>query len=128
MSRKKLKAQQRIFKELEKQLLTQAERLGVKEDYPPLRLKEIEYEAVRKHLLSFYMERANLDYEMQMLGTNKKETLIKMERLGVYIKRAERMKRQYEEKIQKMLDKLLPNKEEVEKATRKKGIYVKVGG
>ena len=128
MSRKKVKAQQRIFKELEKQLFTQADRLGIRHEFTPMKLKEIEFDAVKKHLLSFYAERSNLEYEMQMLGTNKRDTLIKLERLGVYIKRAERMKTQYEEKMQEMLEKMIPENEKVKKATRHKGISVKIGG
>lgn len=129
MSRKKVKAQLRVFKELENQLLTQAERLGVKEDFAPLQLKEIEYEALEKHILAFYAERANLEYEMQMMGSNKKETLIKLERLHVYISRAERMKKLYEQNIQKMHEKMVPDKEKALRATTDRTrISVSIGG
>ena len=102
---RKLKAQIKLFKELESQLLIQAERLGVKDDYGPLQLKEIEIEALNKHLIAFYQERANLEYEMMMGGGggDKKTVLIKLERLLVYIKRAENMGRVDEKTLEKML-------------------------
>jgi len=128
MSSKKLKAQMRIFSELETQLLTQAERLGIRDQFTPLYQKEIEYDALKKHILSFYAERANLEYEMQMQGTDKKVTLIKLERLQVYIKRAERMQKQYEEKIRKIVEQFSPDKEKVEKALGRGKISVSVGG
>jgi|GEM_PF-1285051 len=129
MSRKKIKAQLRVFKELENQLMTQADRLGVREHYTPIHMLELEHDALQQHTLAFYAERANLEYEMQMLGTDKKETLIKLERLHVYIKRAERMKMQYEKRIQMMLEKLMPEKENALKAAKKiKKISVSIGG
>lgn len=128
MSRRKIKGQMRIFKELENQLFIQAERLGIRDRYSPLVLKELEYEALQKHLTAFYAERANLEYEMQMIGTDKKETLIKLERLESYIKRAERMRRAYEREIQKLLEKLTPDKEKAQKATSDSKISVVVGG
>jgi hypothetical protein len=112
----KLKAQMSIFKEMENQLLIQAERLGIREDYSPLRLKELEAEALNKHLLAFYTERSNLEYEMQMLGTDKREVLIKMERLGVYIRRAEQMVERQKKELGKILDKLCPDKAKANKA------------
>jgi hypothetical protein len=127
MSSKKLKAQMKIFKELETQLMVQAERLGVREDFDPFHMKELECDALNKHLIAFYQERANLEYEMQMLGTNKKEVLIKLERLGVYIRRAEKMAEQDQKEFRKMLDKLTPGKEAALKAVAVKGISVNLG-
>lgn len=124
MSSKRIKAQMRIFRELETQLMTQAERLGIRDRYSPLRLKELEYDALKKHLIAFYQERANLEYEMQMLGTDKKETLIKLERLEVYIKRAERMGEMFESDIQKMIAKLSPDSEKAKKVIASETISV----
>ncbi|OGB90893.1 hypothetical protein A2625_07630 [candidate division WOR-1 bacterium RIFCSPHIGHO2_01_FULL_53_15] len=92
-----------IFRELETQLFTQAERLGIRDRFSALQIKEYEHDAIRQHLIAFYQERANLEYEMSMFGTDKKETLIKLERLEVYIKRAERLAKAYEKSIGKLL-------------------------
>jgi len=124
MSSKRVKAQLRIFKELENQLMVQAERLGIRDRYSPLYLKELEYQALKKHLLAFYQERSNLEYEMQMLGTDKKETLIKLERLEVYIKRAERMSGLFESDIQKMVAKLSPEAEKVKGVVKDEALSV----
>ncbi len=127
MSNKKVKAQMRIFKELEDQLLIQAERVGVREDYSPMHMREIEYDALKKHLIAFYQERLNLEYEMQMLGTDKKEILIKLERLEVYIGRAERMLQLYDKEMAKILERLTPEKDKVEKAIALSGLAVTGG-
>jgi predicted nuclease with TOPRIM domain len=127
MSNKKVKAQMRIFKELEDQLLIQAERVGVREDYSPMHMREVESDALQKHLIAFYQERLNLEYEMQMLGTDKKEVLIKLERLEVYISRAERMAQMYEKEMAKLLERLTPDKEKVEKAIAARSVAV-IGG
>ncbi|MFH1387322.1 MAG: hypothetical protein ABIH50_06640 [bacterium] len=122
MSSKKLKAQLRIFKELETQLMLQADRVGIKDRYESLSLRELEGEALQKHLVSFYQERSNLEYEMQLFGTNKKETLIKLERLESYIKRAERMAAATEQKIKQVAGRTGPDQDRALKATAKKGI------
>lgn len=128
MSRKKAKGQLKIFNELEKQFLIQAERLGIQDRYSPIKIKEIEYEALKKHMMAFYAERANLEYEMQMLGSNKKETLIKLERLEVYIKRAERMKENYEKLFNKAFEGMLKEGKIANETVNGKKISVLVGG
>lgn len=102
---KKKSAQKKLVNEIKNQLLIQAERLGVRENFGPLAAEEIKLDAVRKILTDFYMERSNLEYELNVVGSNKKELLIKLERLNVYIRRAvalhERHLRAYETLLEK---------------------------
>ena len=75
---KKQIAQKKLINELKNQLLVQAERLGIRDDYAPIFMEELKLDSVGKILTEFYMERANLEYELNMLGSNKKEILIKL--------------------------------------------------
>lgn len=83
------KAQLKLINELKNQLFIQAERLGVRDDYTPIAMAEYKIDAVRKLLGEFYTERANLEYELSTVGSNKKEVLIKLERLHSYTRKAE---------------------------------------
>ncbi|MFH1361976.1 MAG: hypothetical protein ABIH69_04915 [bacterium] len=103
MSKKK-SAQKKLINELRKQLFTQAERLGVRDQYTPIVLEELNLDAVKKILTEFYMERSNIEYELSMMGSNKRESLIKLERLNVYIRKAEAMVERQDKKIEKLLD------------------------
>ncbi|OGC06487.1 hypothetical protein A2526_03010 [candidate division WOR-1 bacterium RIFOXYD2_FULL_36_8] len=127
MSAKKIKAQMRVFQEMESQLLMQADRVGVRDDFMPSRLKEMEYDSLKKHILSFYAERSNLEYEMQMFGVDKKEVLIKMEKLEVYIRRAERLRELYDKYFQKSSEKQNKDKSIIEKSISKNKISVSIG-
>ena len=127
MSAKKIKAQMRVFQEMESQLLMQADRVGVRDDFMPSRLKEMEYDSLKKHILSFYAERSNLEYEMQMFGVDKKEVLIKMEKLEVYIRRAERLRELYDKYFQKSSEKQNKDKSIIEKSISKNKISLFCG-
>ncbi|MEA3493213.1 MAG: hypothetical protein U9R38_02375 [Candidatus Margulisiibacteriota bacterium] len=118
MSKKKNK-QIKLINELESQLLIQAERLGVRDRYTPLAMEEMGLDAVRTILTEFYMERANLEYEMSMTGTNKKELLIKLEKLHGYIRKAESLRDKHLAKVEALLDKELGDQKKVRRALKK---------
>lgn len=126
MSKKK-SAQKKLVNELKNQLLVQAERLEIREYYSPVTMEELKIDSVRKILTEFYMERANLQYEMNSYGTNKKEVLIKLERLNAYIRKAEGLRERGLKNFEKLLDKGLGDKEKALKAIRKlKPVSVRV--
>jgi hypothetical protein len=106
MSRKK-NTQRKLINELKNQLMIQAERLGVSDQYTPIFAEEIKIDSVRKILTEFYMERSNLEYELNILGSNKKEVLIKLERLNAYVRKAEGLRekhcKQYSQQLEKGL-------------------------
>jgi len=114
MSKKK-NAQRKLINELKNQVLIQAERLGVRDRYTPLVLEEMKLDALRKILTEFYMEKANLEYEMNILGSNKKEILIKLERLHAYIRKAEGLREKHLKNFNKLLEKGVGDKGKVEK-------------
>ena len=87
----------------------------------------MEYDALKNHLLSFYSERSNIEYEMQVLGTDKKEVLIKLEKLEIYIKRAERLLDMYKKYFGKVFKTQNEEKEKIEKFLTKSRISVSVG-
>jgi hypothetical protein len=103
--RKKKKAETKIIEEMRNQLLIQAERLGIKEQYTPQWFAEQRILATGQVLSELYAERSNLEYEMNMLGTDKKELLIKLERLNVYVKKAEALRAKYQKEHDKVIDK-----------------------
>ena len=104
------------MKEIMDQLLLQAERWGKGGFYTPLKLEEMQLEECRKIRGEFMVEKANLDYEMNMLGSNKKEVLIKIERLESYVKRLDREIELHEKSITRMLDRLIGDKKAIKKA------------
>ncbi|MCU0641614.1 MAG: hypothetical protein MUC35_05945 [Candidatus Margulisbacteria bacterium] len=104
MSKKK-RAQKKVITELKNQLLVQAERLGISHDYRPAVLSEMKLEAIDRITGDFYMEKSNLEYEMSIFGTNKKEILIKLERLNSYIRKAQALRAQHAAQLTKTLEK-----------------------
>ena len=117
MSKKK-GAQKKIINELKNQLLVQAERLGTKDNYTPLYFEETKLDAVGRILGDFYMERANLEYEIQTVDCNKKEILIKLERLHAYIQKATSIHRRHVDDLEKILDKNVGDKVKTQRAVR----------
>ena len=105
MRKNKKKAETKIIEEMRNQLLIQADRLGIKGQYSPQWFAEQRILASGKVLSELYAERSNLEYEMNMLGTDKKELLIKLERLNVYIKKAEALRGRYQGEHDKVIDK-----------------------
>ena len=125
---KKHKAEARVLSEMQDQLLLQADQLGIRDDYNPLNMCELEAEAFSRHLSAFYAERSNLRYEMQIFGTNKKDLLIKLERLDVYIKRSDKLRRRRVREIKDIIEAHMPDGKKAKKLLEKKPeISVRVG-
>lgn len=103
MSKKK-NTQKKLINELKNQLFIQAERLGIREEYSPVSLAEMKLDATQKILTEFYMERANLLYELNMLGSKKKEVLIKLERLNAYVRKAEGINAKHKGEMEKQIE------------------------
>ena len=118
MSKKKSK-QKKIINELKKQLLIQAERLGIRDDYNPLNLEEMKLGSIKKILGDLYMERANLEYELNMLGTKKKEVLIKLERLNAYIHKGVSLHGRHIAKFEDLIEKGMGDLKKTRRAVRK---------
>ena len=118
MARKSKKGQLRILNEIKDQLILQADRWGKKDSYTPLKLEEMVLEQSRKIKSEFLAEKANLEYEMNMLGTDKREVLIKIERLETYIRKADSVIEKHERNISRMLDKMVGDKIGVKKAEK----------
>jgi hypothetical protein len=104
---KRAKAQMMILEEVKRQLVLQAERWGRSGHYTPLKLEEMEIEACRRIKGDLLSERANLEYEMHMLASNKKEIEIKLSRLESYLKRADRVGKKHGKNVDKMIEKLV---------------------
>lgn len=117
--RKKGNTQTKLINELKTQLLTQAERLGVKDDYTPVFMEETKLDAVRKILGEFYMERSNLEYELNMSGTDKRELVIKLERLNSYIRKAEGIREKHLRILEEQLGKGTGDKQKTRRALNK---------
>lgn len=117
MNRKK-KAQLRILGEIRKQLILQAERWGKKDYYTPSKLEEIELDQCHKIKGELLSEKSNLEYEMHMLDSDKKEVLIKLERLNQYLKRADRVVNRHEKNIVRIIEKLIGNKKAIDRALK----------
>ncbi len=101
----KKKAELKLIDEMRSQLLIQAERLGIRDQYSPQWFAEQRVLSAGRVLSELYAERSNLEYELNLLGTDKKELLIKLERLNVYIKKAEGLRDKYLGEHDKVIDK-----------------------
>ena len=118
MSKKK-NSQKKLINELKNQLFIQAEKLGVRDRYTPGAMEEMKIDAIRKILTEFYMERSNLEYELNVLGSNKKDVLIKLERLNFYIRKAEGLRDRHAKSFEALLDKQMGDKVGALKAARR---------
>ncbi len=118
MATKKKKAQMQLLEEIKKQLIIQAERWGRTGFYTPLKLEEMELEQCRKILGEFFSEKANLEYELQMLESDTKEAIIKLERLENYVNRAKGVILRHQRKIKRLIEKLIGDREKTNKAVR----------
>jgi hypothetical protein len=117
--KKRKRKQKRILNEIQKQLLLQAERWGKAGHYTPMKLEEMVLEQCHRVKSDFLIEKANLEYELQRIGTNKKECLIKLEKLEGYLKRSDRAIKGHHRVIFKIIDKMVGEKEMVVKALGK---------
>ncbi len=105
--RRRKRSQMAIIEEIKNQLILQAERWGRANYYTPAKLEEMELDAAKRIKGDFLAEFTNLQYELNLLESDKKEIIIKIERLESYIKRAERVVGKHEKNIKKMLEKTL---------------------
>ncbi len=103
--RNKKKAEFKLVEEMKNQLLIQAERLGIRDQYTPEWFAQQRIISVGQVLSELYAERSNLEYELNLLGSDKKELLIKLERLNVYIKKAEGLRDKYTKEHGSVIDK-----------------------
>lgn len=116
---KKKKAQMMILNEVKKQLLLQAERWGRVGYYTPLKFEEIELDACGRIKGDLLAERANLEYELQVLDSNKREIELKLQRLEGYLKRSSRVIKRHNKSINKMIEKLVGNRKKTLGALRR---------
>ena len=128
MARKKGKKKNKLVGEILKQLIDESERWGQKDYYTPLKLEEIALEEAKKIRADLLSEKSNLEYEMNMLGTDKREVLLKTQKLGGYIARADKVIQEHEQKIQSMVNKNFGDKATLERAKKavKRGTKVSV--
>lgn len=110
---KRKTAKLRLLNEIKKQLILQAERWGKKGYYTPLKLEELELDQCDGIYTDFLAERCNLDYEFNLLDCDTHETLIKLERLEGYIKKAKRAIKKHRQSIKKHLDKMVTEKDKL---------------
>lgn len=113
---KRKKAQLRVLGEIKNQLILQAERWGKKDYYTPFKLEEMELEQCSKIRGELLAEKANLEYELHLVGSDKKDVLIKIERITSYIKRADWAEGRHQRKISAMIEKLTGDKAAIKKA------------
>jgi len=129
---KKNKGQQRVLGEIQKQLMLQAERWGRKDYYTPQRMEEMVLDQCYKIKGDFLGEKANLEYELQQVDSDKKESLIKLEKLVGYLKKADRSILGHQKAIIRSLEKLVGDKVKTKwaldyKKISKKGVSIMIG-
>ena len=104
---KKAKAQMMILEEVKSQLILQAERWGRTEYYTPIKLEEMESDAAKRIRTDLLQERANLEYELQVMDANRREVEMKLSRLDAYLRRAGRVIKKHDKTIEKIIDRAI---------------------
>ncbi|MBI5700574.1 hypothetical protein HZC34_01850 [Candidatus Saganbacteria bacterium] len=126
MAKKTKKSQKSILNEIKTQLILQAERWGRKDYYTQDKLEEMELDQCRKIKGDLLSEKNNIEYELNMLDTDKKEVLIKLERLEAYLKRADKVIKKHEKTITKLYEKKIGDTEMIKKAARGYNVKPKI--
>jgi len=111
---KRKKQQIRLLNEIRDQLVLQAGRWGKKDHYTQLCLDEMTLDQCYRVLGDLFSEKANLEYELYLLESDKHDLLIKMERLDAYLKKSRRVIKKYQKNIQQQLDKLIGDKDKLD--------------
>jgi len=109
------KGQLKILDEIKKQLILQAERWGRTDYYTPVRLEEMELGQCHKIISDLYMEKANIEYELETAGADTKAVAIKLEKLGLYIRKAQKVISKHERNLTKQLVKMIGDKAQTSK-------------
>ena len=107
------KQQMKVINELLSQVILKAERWGKTGYYTPLRLEEMYIDAINQLSGELLTEKANLEYELHALGTNKQDAVIKIERLNSYIQKAKHLKARTLKKIEDLLGKKIGDKDKL---------------
>lgn len=116
MAGKQQKSQLKVINEIKNQLLIQAEILGMRHEYDGMAMEEMRLDAAHKILSSFYMEKANLEYERDFLGSSSKENAGKLYKLEGYLAKAHRFIDRARGQLEKILERSKNQQEqEVEK-------------
>lgn len=103
--------------EVKTQLILQAERWGRTDYYTPIKLEEMEREQCQRIAGELLSEKANLEYELHMLETDKHEVLIKIERLNVYLKKATQVVKKHEKSIGRIIEAKIGDRAKIRRAT-----------
>jgi hypothetical protein len=118
-TRSRKKEQTRLLNEIRDQLILQAKRWGREGYYTPVRLDEMTLEQCRKVQGDLLSEAANLGYELFLLESNKRDLLIKMERLEAYLKKAEKVIKKYERGIRQQVERLVTDRDKLDLIRRR---------
>jgi len=118
----KKSSQINILAEIRRQLIHQAARWGRTDFYNPVKLEEYELESCEKIRSQFLAEKNNLEYELHMLTSDKKELLIKLERLGSYIQKAERVINKHHKNLDRLFERKYGEAYKTLRALRTMGI------
>lgn len=110
---KRNKGQSRILEEIKNQLILTAERWGQSGHYTPIKLEEMVLEQCKKIKGDFLSEKANLDYELNSGAENEKESRVKIDKIRIYLKKADRSIKTHQNAIKKVLDKMVGDREKV---------------
>jgi hypothetical protein len=119
MSKRRKKAQEKILGEIQNQLKIKAKKLGVEDKFKDVDFEEMKVEGARKILDDLNLERANLEYELQVKNVLDKESTIKLEKINMYISKAMRVIERHEKMIEKLTGKTTKMHEAGKEAAKK---------
>lgn len=118
-TKKRKQAQQKILSEIKGQLTIKAKKLGIEDKYSAINFESMKTDAAKKILDDLNAEKTNLEYELHMKGILDKESTIKLEKVQMYINKAQRVIARYEKTMHKIAEKAAPHREKAREAARK---------
>jgi hypothetical protein len=118
-SKKRKKAQEKILGEVKSQLTIKSKKLGVEDKYSAVNFESMKMDAAKKIFDDLNIEKTNLQYELYMKGKLDKESTIKLEKVDMYINKAQRVIDKYDRNIKKMSEGASKDKLKAKDASKK---------
>ena len=119
MAKKRQKAQEKILGEIEKQLSIKAKKLGIEDRFSTVNFEEMKEESAKSILDDLNAEKTNLEYELHMKGVLDKDSTIKLEKINMYIVKAQRVIEKHEKNIEKLTGKVTKARAQAQEAAKK---------
>lgn len=102
---KRKKAQEKILSEIQSQLTIKAKKLDIMDRFSDENFETMKVDAAHNILDDLNSEKSNLEYELYMKGILDKDSTIKLEKINMYINKAQRVIDKHAKIVEKLTGK-----------------------